>query len=332
MNIDFLSVLIVVLSLILLAVPGFLLVKGKLLSESASGALSNLVLYGCQPVLVFMSFQEYYSSEIALNILIVAGLGFLVHFIMFGLMALIFPNKKDEKRIRVVKYGSCFANCGFMGLPFLQMLFEKTPYQGEIIIYAATIVAVFNILNWTVGVFMMTKDKNEVSTKKILFNPVIIAVILGVIYFFVVKKPITDLVESGTSLHKALSKIMGSIDTIGDMVTPLSMTVIGMRLAKINIKQLFADKWAYVVCAFKLVVMSFITMLIVAFLPVSISIKYVLFFLLSMPSATSTALFAVKFGGDGDSASVYVLLTTTLCILTIPLMYLMFSGVFGIVA
>ncbi len=330
MNIDFLSVLIVVLSLIMLAVPGFLLVKTKLIPESASGALSTIVLYGCQPVLVFMSFQEYYSSSIALNILVVLGLAFIIHILMFGIMALVFPNKNDVRKIRVVKYASCFSNCGFMGLPFLQMLFGGTSYEGEIVIYAATIIAVFNILNWTAGVFMITKDKKEISIKKILYNPTIIAVVLGFIYFFVVKKPVVGLVDSGTTLHDALTKIMGSVDTIGNMVTPLSLTVIGMRLAKINIKQLFMDKWAYVVCFFKLVVMAFITTIIVAFLPVSIAIKYVLFFLFAMPSATSSALFAVKFGVDGDSASVYVLLTTLLCILTIPLMFLLFSGVFGV--
>lgn len=331
MNIDFITVLISVLSLMILAVPGFLLVKTKLISESASGAISSIVLYGCQPVLVFMSFQEYYSSSIALNILIVLGLAFLIHFIMFALMALVFPNKNDDRRIRVVKYASCFSNCGFMGLPFLQMLFSGTSYQGEIVIYAATIIAVFNILNWTAGVFMITKDKKNVAIKKIVFNPTLIAVVLGFLYFFIVKKPIVGLVEGGTTFHNALVKIMGSVDTISDMVTPLSLTVIGMRLATMNIKQLFMDKWAYVVCVFKLVIMSLVTMLIVSFLPVSISIKYVLFFLFSMPSATSSALFAVKFGGDGDTASVCVLLTTMLCILTIPLMFLLFSGVFGVV-
>ena len=143
MNIDFLTVLIVVLSLILLAVPGFLLVKTKLIPESASGAISTIVLYGCQPVLVFMSFQEYYSSDIALNILLVLGLAFIIHILMFAIMALVFPNKNDDRRVRVVKYASCFSNCGYMGLPFLQMLFGGTSYEGEIIIYAATIIAVF---------------------------------------------------------------------------------------------------------------------------------------------------------------------------------------------
>ena len=123
-------------------------------------------------------------------------------------------------------------------------------------------------------------------------------------------------------------KIMGSIDIIGNLVTPLSMTVIGINLAKVKVKELLLDKWAYISCFFKLIVMSVLTMLIVAFLPIDNVVKYLMFFLLSMPSATSTAMFSVKFGGDGKSASVMVLLSTVLSILTIPLLYLLMSGVF----
>ena len=71
-------------------------------------------------------------------------------------------------------------------------------------------------------------------------------------------------------------------------------------------------------------------MLIVAFLPIDNVIKYSLFFLLSMPSANNTVLFAVNFGGDSESGSVFVLLSTILSIATIPLMFLVMNGVFAI--
>jgi predicted permease len=209
------------------------------------------------------------------------------------------------------------------------MLFSGTPYSGEIIIYAAVVISIFNILNWTVGVYMITKDKGNISLKKVLLNPTIIAVFIGALYFFIVKRPIVELASKGSVLENALTKIMGSLDQVGNMVTPLSMFVIGMRLANVKMKQLFLNKWAYVVCVMKLAVMSCVSVLLVVFLPVSVVVKYVIFFLFSMPSATSSALFAVKFGGDSDSASIFVLLTTILCILTIPLTYLVFGGVLG---
>lgn len=330
MQISFFTVFISVVSLVIMAMPGFLLAKLKMLPEKASEALSAVVLYGCQPLLVFMSFQSYeYSAEIGRNMLIVCGIAFAIHFIMIGLVCLLFRNKEDIK-MKTVRYGSIFSNCGFMGIPFLSMLFSGKPEAGEILIYASVIIAVFNILNWTVGVLMMTGNVKDMSVKKILLNPVIIAVVVGVIVFVTTKKPLVNLAAEGTTLHSVLNKLSASLDYLGDAVTPLSMIVIGIKLADVNIKQLFLDKKAYVTSFFKLVVMSFVAIISVAFLPVSSSIKYTVFLLLSMPCATSTALFALLFGGDGDFATVCTLLSTILSIATLPLMFLLMNGAFGI--
>ena len=322
--IDFLTVLIAVVSLVILAVPGFILTKTKLLSEKADGALSTLVLYGAQPAMVLMGFQNAsFSKDIGVNVLIVAGIAIAIHLIMALLVAVVIRSKSDKGK--VVRYASMFSNCGFMGFPFLQIVFADSPFLGEAMIYAAVLVSIFNIANWTIGVYFISGDKKNISLKKIITNPTILAVLLGFIFFFTVKVPFAELPAEGSKLQTIVSKIMGSIDVIGDMVTPVSMTVIGMKLARVNFKELFLDKCGYVVCAFKLVIMSVITMLAVCFLPVEDTVKYVLVFLLSMPCATSTALFSTLYGGDGKSATVYVLLTCIVCIVTIPLMFLLFT-------
>lgn len=330
MRIDFSSVLFSVLSLVLMAIPGFLLAKFKMLPEKASEALSAVVLYGCQPFMIFMSFQSFeYTSEIGLNMLVVFGIAFAVHFITFAVAMLLFRNKEDVKT-KTLRYASTFSNCGFMGLPFLSMLFQGNSAADEVIVYASVIVTVFHILNWTVGVYFMTGSFKETSIKKIVLNPCIIAVVLGVLLFVTVKKPIVDIAAEGTVFRDALEKLTASFGYLSNAVTPLSMIVIGVKLAGISPKQLFLDKRAYAASAVKLVVMSFISMLAVAFLPVSSAIKYAVFLLLSMPSATSTAMFALRFGGDSDFSTVCVLLSTLLSIITLPLMFLVFNGVFGV--
>ena len=144
--------------------------------------------------------------------------------------------------------------------------------------------------------------------------------------FVALPSPIVDLAADGSTLDGILTKFMQSMNYLADMVTPCSMIVIGIRLANVNLKQLFLDKSAYISAFFKLVVMSLVAISVVAILPVDVTVKYAIFFLLSMPSATNTAMFAVKFGGDGDFASVCVLLSTSLSVITIPLLYLMVSG------
>ena len=204
-------------------------------------------------------------------------------------------------------------------------------FQPEAIMYSAVVIAVFNILSWTLGVYIITKDKKNISIKKILLNPTIIAVILGFAVFMIAKVPLISIAQDNSVLDQIITKLMESVNLIGNAVTPLSMFVIGMKLASVKFKQLLLNKHAYISSLLKLVVMSLVVMLIVAFLPISPIIKYTLFFLMSMPSATSTTLFAVRFKGDAENGAVMVLLSSILCVATIPLMFLVFSGVFGVI-
>lgn len=332
MKIEFIDVLITVVFLLALALPGFIFAKLKLLPEKTAQALSTIVLYCCQSVLVITSFQKKaYEPAIGLNLLWVVLLSTAVHMLMFLVLKLVFIKKSAESKIKVVKYAGVFSNCGFMGFPFLQSLFTgNDALLAEILIYGAAVIAVFNVLNWTFGVYIMTGDKSLVSAKKILLNPVIISVAIGLLMFFILPRPLVDLAKADSITDKILTKFMQSMTYIADMVTPASMIVVGIRLANVNLKQLFMDKWAYISALFKLIVMPLIAILTVAYLPVASTVKYTVFFLLSMPSATGTAMFAVKFNSDSDFASVCVLLSTILSVITIPLLFLLINGAFGI--
>jgi len=238
------EIFITVLSLLLLVVPCFILAKTKLIGATAEGALSAVVLYVCQPLLLVMSFQKTeYSVGILKNMLITFALAVLLHAVVITLIALITRKSNGDKKINVLKFSSVFSNCGYMGIPFLQLLYGDG--AGEIIIYAGVVIAVFNVFAWTAGVILITGDKKSVSLKKALLNPNIIGIVVGVILFVTLKKPVVNLFEAGTLAANAANKIVRSVNFFSDMVTPLSMSVIGIKLASLPLKKLFADKTAY---------------------------------------------------------------------------------------
>ena len=316
-----LEIFLTVLSLLILIVPCFILAKAKMIGKGAEESLSAVVLYVCQPLMLFMSFQKTeFSPDVLLNMLFVAFLALASHGAMIATMFIFI--KGDEKKKKCLRFSSVFANCGYMGIPFLQLLYGG---NGEILIYAGVVIGVFNVLAWTVGAYMFTGDKKQASLKKAVMNPNIIAFALGLILFVAFKKPIADLAESGGLLDGMLEKLVKSLTFFADMVTPLSMSVIGIKLSKTPFKRLFTDKTAYLSSAMKLLVMSLFTMLIVAFLPIDLTVKNVVFFTLSMPSATMAVLFAVTFGGDAESATANVLLSTMLSVVTVPLVYMLYS-------
>ena len=162
-----------------------------------------------------------------------------------------------------------------------------------------------------------------------MLNPTILAVIIGFVVFMIAKKPLVDLCAKDSTGDIIITKFIDCFALIGNAVTPMSMMVIGIRLANVKFKSLFVDKYGYINSLFKLIVASLVTILVVTFLPIPSVMKYALFFLFSMPSAASTVLYAVKYGSDADGASIMVLLSSVLSMLTIPLMFLFYTGVFG---
>jgi predicted permease len=264
------------------------------------------------------------------------GLSALIHLMMVGFVVLVFRNKKGEKaevenaKMRCMRAGSVFGNIGYMGIPFIKMLFSNSNMLGEILIYVAVGITVFNILNWSFGIYLVTGEKKYISFKKAFINPTGISIIIGLVIFLIARKPIVELAVEGSVIDQILSAIMNAANVVADMITPLAMTVIGIRLANMKMKDLFTEKWVYVTSLNKLVIMSVLTMFIIWLIPISPAIEASLFFAASMPAATSTVLFAVNFGGDSKTAASIVVQTVLLSIITIPLMFLLLTGVFGV--
>ncbi len=321
MEIGFLTVMLTVVTMVILAVPAFILEKCRCLPEAATKAFSAFLLFACQPFLTFMSFQRTeYDPAVLTNMLIAAGFAFAVHLVMVGVVMLAFAKRGADARVRVVRFASVFGNCGFFGLPFLKSLFDT----GEMLIYAAVFVAVYNLLSWTVGVWLITGDKKFVRVKKAFLNPPFIALCVSLPLFIILKQPISQIGEEGAFLNDFFVKLSDSFNLLADMTTPLSMSIVGIRLAQMNVKQVFANGWVYCSSAFKLVAFPLIAFgLMMLFPAVSVEVKCCVFFSCAMPTATQTLLFSEQYGGDPFTASSAVLLNTCLCILTIPLMSLL---------
>lgn len=335
MQLDFFDVFITVATLLLMLIPGFILAKFKILKENATDCFTKMVLFGCQPALMVTMFQNsVFRSELLVNMLISMGLSVCIHLLMVGFVLLVFRNKKDDDavnaKIRCMRAGSVFGNIGYMGIPFIKMLFADSPMLGEILIYVAVGIVVFNILNWSFGIFLVTGDKKYVSFKKAFINPTGISIVIGLLIFLICQRPIVTLAVEGSALDRILTAIMEATTVVADMITPLAMTIIGIRFANMKIKNLFTEKWVYFASLNKLVVLPILCSLVIWLIPVDPAIKASLFFAFAMPSATSTVMFAVNFGGDADTAASIVVQTVLFSIITIPLMFLLLTGVFGV--
>ncbi len=308
----FLTILIKVIVLIALALPGFILRKAKLMPDGASKGICNILIYVAIPFLVLMGFQnETYTPDILVGMGYSALIAVVMHFIAFFLAKIAF--RKDTEHNRIAQFSTIFSNCGFFGYPVIDLLF---PGNAEAMIYAVVFNAVFNFLSYTLGVYIITGDKKNVSLVGAIVSPVTIALIISLPLFFL-----------GISL-KTIEPTLGlAIDYLGNLATPLAMIVMGIKLADSDLKALFKDGNMYAVSVLRLIVTPVMTcgfaLLLRLFLPISSTVIASMVVLAGMPTATVTIAMADAYDKDGKEASRVVIGTTIFSIASIPVMALL---------
>lgn len=334
-----------VLLLVAMAVPGYLLIKTKMLPQKAITYLSVLLLYVSQPFLSIRSFLEVsYTPQLAVNLAIVFGVSLAGQAVIFGVMWLVLRRRFDDpqqtaelirdgfiggdsytaepalkaavarsvsgRANRAMVLASAFGNVGFFGVPVLQFLF---PDAHDAIAYSAVFIVTLNLMSWTVGSYLLTGDKKHVSLKRALINPQTVTLVISLPLFF-----------AGVSAGDLPDTINTVIGYLADMTAPLCMIILGMRFALAPVVQLFTDFRVYVASFIKTLVFPLLIYVVLMPFQMEEMLRVSLVLLSGMPAATINLNLAELYGADQKTAANSILMSTVLSIVTIPLLMLLF--------
>jgi predicted permease len=275
---------------------GFVCNKIKFLNSNTIDQMTHFVLYIVTPCVIINSFSRTFEKEALKGLLITFGVSFL-SFAINILFAHLAVHDKSEIRQRIFRYGCVFSNAGFMAIPLQQAILGD-----EGVFFGAIYVAVFNIMNWTYGISIMSGDKKVISIKKIIFNPGIIGTVIGLIVFF---------------LPMEMPKLVSlPIEYMTALNTPIPMVIIGYHLADshFNIKGFMP----YLSMVYRLLISPLLIMGALYLLGVDRMIILAFAIAHSAPFAATNTMFSAKFGGDTELSAALVSLTTLLSILTMP--------------
>ena len=304
----FLVALGAVAVLLATAVPGYVLKKKNMVSEDTMPALSKILLYICTPCLSIYTFKNAtFSMQMLGNILIFALLALIVQILMLGIAYLLFRRKMKNPLYRIMTIACSLGNCAFFGIPILEALYPET--ASGLLIYTSVYAIIMNVIGWTLGAAIISQNLKYVSAKKVFLNPAMFALVLA-IPFFIFEIPLPESVDSMVSL-------------LGRMATPISMLIMGMRLATTDFKRMFATKQVYLSILMKQFLMPLLCLLMVAFLPVDSGMKAVLYIICCCPVASVVLNFSEILGEGQREAAATVLLSTILSIATLPIMTLL---------
>ena len=269
-------------------------------------ALLPLLLYCVLPCVVLKSFCIEYSAKgaVELAVSIAAGAGVLL--LSMAVSWLFF--RKDP----MAQIGVAFSNAGFMGLPLVTAVLG-----GEAVFYAAGFVALLNALQWTYGQAKLSGDKKYIQLGAVLKNPLVLSLLGGVMIYFC-RIPVPQILRTP----------MGAI---AGMNAPLAMIVLGVYLARTDLKAIFTRPRLYALSAVRLVVIPLLTIVCLMLLPAGWrQIGTVLIIVNAAPIGSNIAVYAQRLGLDSSYAVQMVCLSTLLSLITLPVM-LSLAAVFGFV-
>ncbi len=299
-----------VIVFVLLAVPGVILVKTKLLKAEQSAVLSKVLLYVGMPFLILNSTLNVSFDKDLLKLVLISaaiGLGYTLLCVWLSKPAALM--EKNAKTQGMMRFCMVFTNNGFLGIPLAAAVFPNRPWVMTSLIINNIIT---NAIMYTVGTFLITGDKANVRVKKAIFNPVLIAFLIGLLF-------------NVLGVKGYVPEISTYAGYLGGLVTPLSMLILGMKLGGVNVVKIFVSWKTYYVSAVKLLVVPAV-IIAAAFLLRGAFVfgdDLILgaFVAYALPTAALATTFADSFGGDEKNAVSFTLGTTVLSIATIPLSY-----------
>lgn len=303
---SFTVTLITVAIMLLYAIPGYLLVKSRLIPKESIPSFATLLLYLLSPFQTLYAMQQIEYSPYMLKYLGIAlALGIVL---MGGSLTLIyFLTRKKQQQVpyRICTAAAVMGNCGFMGIPLLEALL---PHYPQAVGFTSMFFVSYNVLMWTLVSFIITRDKRYISAKKIVLNPSVIAMFFALILFF--------------SRVRLTGQIGDMVSLLSKMSTPVCMLILGMRFALVPVKPMFTSPLQYVAVAVKLVIFPLIALAICSVLPVERDFAIGMYIICCAPTGNMVLSFAELLGEGQDTAANVVLLSTLLSVLTIPLMLL----------
>lgn len=302
-----------IIVMFLMIMAGYLLAKKNILQIKDADVLSKLVLYVACPASIIASFQIKLTNENMIGFLISLVCGALFHGLFIFLAWLI---GKKMQLSAIEKASMIYPNAGNLILPLVTMVLGK-----DMVIYCSGAMIANTVLVWTHGRQLITGSQNG-SWKKILGNINIIAIGAGTVLFL-----------CNLQLPSILNTAVNSMSAI---LAPLSMFVVGIILSTADLKEVFLNKRAYMVCLFRLILFPLAAMVLFILTgltkaaPNAGTVVMISMLAASAPSASTVAQFASLYHNDAQQASIINVMSVLLCILTIPFMNMIYIALTGI--
>ncbi len=283
-----------ILVMLAMMAVGVVLVRVGMIDERGVRQLSSIAMYVATPAVIIQAFAIEFTMEQLVNA------GWMALFFSLALaLSIALARVACGRADRVGQFAVIFSNSGFVGIPIITGLLG-----AEYVFYVTITMAVGTFVMWTYGIWLISGDPSQVSLRKIVTNPAVIALAIGIALFFA---PVT--------LPGMASQFLTGMANLN---TGLAMIVLGANLGSSNLGLMFADRRLYKASAFRLLVVPVAVAALCLLMPTSSEMRTTLFIIMACPCGAATSMLAQLYGGDYQYGTGLVVMTTLLSMVTMP--------------
>lgn len=301
------------LVLLAMMLTGAFVYKKKWLGEEGSANLSKLVVNVFNPLLVIsgvLGDTDAISREKIIGNVQLVILYYVIAVVFGMLLAWVLHPPKNLKSIYVLM--ATFSNLGFMGIPV-----AKSLYGSEGVVYVSFYILIYNVIVYTYGMSLARRAAREKSgmdntektnlsdSFKRMINPGVVAALLALLIFAMgIRMP---------------APVVSLCEYMGNTTIPLSMIMIGISIAKADLRSYLKDVRMYAFILLRMVALPVSAALLMRNMGFDEVVFGVFIVELSMPIGSIIGLFAKECGADDAYCMKGTVLSTLASILTIPL-------------
>lgn len=290
---------------LLLAVPGFIFTKKKILTSRQVEGISSVLVNFLWPAMVVDAMAQARADAELVRQAGQAALWALGVIVLGALCAWIWlkVGKIGSEPGGILLFAAAFANTGLIGMPLIRLLL------GEKMLFLASMVELVNdVLIFSVGILLIQTGcgKPRQAALRGLLSPGLAGVAIGFLLF---------------ATRWELPAFAGeALSMAADATAPMVLFLVGAQLGEGDLRALVRDGRAWLLTALRLVaVPAAVLALWLIFAGELTAVGQTILLLAAMPAGSCCAMFTRQYGGDWGLATRCVMLSTLCAVVTVPL-------------
>lgn len=289
------------LALLIMIGAGYFMTKKGMMDEHTNSQMSKMIVNVFNPLLVFSGAVNA-VGKVSLNtmgVVAVIAVGMFLIFIVVGMIVSPFFDKDKEQR-KIFQMMFVFSNLGFIGIPVVSSILG-----AEYVVYVTEFMLIYTIVFYTYGISLMNGEFSLSTMKEMVNAGTVFGLAAMLVIIFGIRLP--DFLNTATTY-------------LGNVTSPMALVAVGFTLAHSDFKKIFGQMRLYVFAVIKLLVLPLLMLPVLKLVTHDAALIPVCMVMFGMPIGNMPLILGNQKGIDGSTCSAAIILTTILCVFTVPVL------------